>query len=64
MTRRTDRALPDIRLQRAYEDPGANDGYRVLVDRYWPRGRSRDALRLDEWARALRARALPDTDGS
>ena len=53
MTRRTDRALPDIRLQRAYEDPGANDGYRVLVDRYWPRGRSRDALRLDEWARDL-----------
>ena len=53
MTRRTDRALPDIRLQRAYEDPGANDGYRVLVDHYWPRGRSRDALKLDEWARDL-----------
>ena len=53
MTRPAHRAVPDIRLRRAYEDPGANDGYRVLVDRYWPRGRSRDALRLDEWARDL-----------
>lgn len=53
MTRPTHRDLPDIRLQRAYDDPGANDGYRVLVDRFWPRGRRRDALRLDEWARDL-----------
>ena len=53
MTRPVHRAEPDIRLQRAYDDPGAKDGYRVLVDRYWPRGRSRDALRLDEWARDL-----------
>ncbi|MCC6594946.1 MAG: DUF488 domain-containing protein, partial [Rhodanobacteraceae bacterium] len=27
----------DIVLQRAYEDPGARDGYRVLVDHFWPR---------------------------
>lgn len=53
MTRPAHRAVPDIRLRRAYDDPGANDGYRVLVDRYWPRGRSRDALKLDEWARDL-----------
>ena len=38
-----------IRLQRAYGDPGPGDGYRVLVDRVWPRGRSRETLRLDEW---------------
>lgn len=42
-----------IRLQRAYESPGPDDGYRVLVDRVWPRGRSREVLHLDEWARDL-----------
>jgi uncharacterized protein YeaO (DUF488 family) len=42
-----------VRLQRAYEDPSPDEGYRVLVDRVWPRGRSREALRLDEWARDL-----------
>jgi uncharacterized protein YeaO (DUF488 family) len=42
-----------ILLRRAYEPPRADDGYRVLVDRVWPRGRSRDELRLDEWARDL-----------
>lgn len=42
-----------VLLRRAYETPGPNDGYRVLVDRVWPRGRSRDQLRLDEWARDL-----------
>ncbi len=43
----------NLRLQRAYEDPQAGDGYRVLVDRVWPRGRSREQLKLDEWAREL-----------
>ena len=42
-----------VRLKRAYEAPAPGDGYRVLVDRVWPRGRSRDALQLDEWAREL-----------
>lgn len=42
-----------IRLQRAYEEPGPNDGYRVLVDHYWPRGRSKESLKLDEWAKDL-----------
>lgn len=43
----------DVRLQRAYEQPGPDDGYRVLVDRVWPRGVTREALRLDAWAREL-----------
>lgn len=43
----------DIVLQRAYEDPGAHDGYRVLVDHFWPRGRSKEVLRLDEWAKDI-----------
>ena len=42
-----------IAVQRAYDDSSEHDGYRVLVDRYWPRGRSKDALKLDEWARDL-----------
>lgn len=37
-----------IELKRAFDEPG-NDGYRVLVDRIWPRGVSREALRADEW---------------
>jgi uncharacterized protein YeaO (DUF488 family) len=44
---------PNVRLQRAYDDPGSDDGYRVLVDRVWPRGRTKEELRLDEWARDL-----------
>lgn len=43
----------EIALQRAYDAPGPHDGYRVLVDRFWPRGRSKDVLKLDEWARDL-----------
>jgi uncharacterized protein YeaO (DUF488 family) len=43
----------DVRLKRAYEPAAASDGYRVLIDRLWPRGISRDAARLDEWAREL-----------
>jgi uncharacterized protein YeaO (DUF488 family) len=42
-----------IRLQRAYEDPTPDDGYRLLVDRVWPRGRTKNELRLDAWARDL-----------
>jgi uncharacterized protein YeaO (DUF488 family) len=43
----------NIALKRAYEKPAAQDGYRVLVDALWPRGRSKRALALDEWAKAL-----------
>jgi uncharacterized protein YeaO (DUF488 family) len=43
----------NVRLQRAYDEPGADDGHRVLVDRVWPRGRTKDELQLDAWARDL-----------
>jgi uncharacterized protein YeaO (DUF488 family) len=43
----------DVRLKRAYEDAAAADGRRVLIDRIWPRGVSREQARLDEWAREL-----------
>jgi uncharacterized protein YeaO (DUF488 family) len=42
-----------IRLKRAYESPATSDGYRVLIDRLWPRGVSREKAQLDEWAREL-----------
>ncbi len=38
-----------ITLKRAYEDPSPEDGHRVLVDRLWPRGISKENARLDEW---------------
>jgi uncharacterized protein YeaO (DUF488 family) len=43
----------NIRLQRAYDEPTADDGHRVLVDRVWPRGRTKEHLRLDVWERDL-----------
>ncbi len=43
----------NVRLQRAYDEPGPDDGRRVLVDRVWPRGRTKEHLRLDAWERDL-----------
>ena len=42
-----------VRIRRAYEEPDHDDGSRVLVDRVWPRGRSREALRLAGWEREV-----------
>lgn len=43
----------DVRLKRAYEEAASADGYRVLVDRLWPRGVSRDRAALEQWEREL-----------
>lgn len=43
----------DVRLKRAYEPAARSDGYRVLIDRLWPRGVSKEQAQLDEWAREL-----------
>jgi len=42
-----------IFLKRAYEPPEPGDGYRVLVDRLWPRGRAKAGLKIDEWLKEL-----------
>jgi uncharacterized protein YeaO (DUF488 family) len=42
-----------VRIKRAYEQSSPEDGYRVLVDRLWPRGVKKEALRLDLWAKDL-----------
>ena len=36
-------------IKRAYAEPSEDDGYRVLVDRIWPRGLSREEIDIDEW---------------
>ncbi|MEU1777907.1 MULTISPECIES: DUF488 domain-containing protein [Streptomyces] len=41
----------DIRVRRVYEEPATADGSRVLVDRIWPRGLSKEAAALDEWCK-------------
>lgn len=38
-------------MKRVYDAPDASDGYRVLVDRLWPRGVSKERAELDEWAK-------------
>ena len=43
----------DVRLRRVYDEPGDQDGIRVLVDRRWPRGVSKSKADLDEWCKAV-----------
>jgi uncharacterized protein YeaO (DUF488 family) len=42
-----------VRLRRVYEEPTPDDGVRVLVDRVWPRGLTKAAVRLDEWVKDI-----------
>ncbi|WP_350016264.1 DUF488 domain-containing protein [Rhodanobacter sp. IGA1.0] len=42
-----------IAVKRVYEPAAATDGYRVLIDRLWPRGLKKDAVPLDLWAKEL-----------
>jgi uncharacterized protein YeaO (DUF488 family) len=49
---------PQVQLRRAYDSPRADDGQRVLVDRLWPRGLSRQRAQLDEWCKEV----APSTD--
>ena len=41
----------NIKLKRVYESPAKSDGKRVLVDRLWPRGLTKEAAKLDYWAK-------------
>jgi uncharacterized protein YeaO (DUF488 family) len=47
-----------IKLKRAYERPEADDGFRVLVDRLWPRGVSKTSAKVDLWLKEI----APSTD--
>lgn len=43
----------EFRIKRIYEDPAKSDGLRVLVDRLWPRGVSKERAKLDLWPKEL-----------
>ncbi|MFT3690003.1 DUF488 domain-containing protein [Paenirhodobacter sp.] len=42
-----------FRLKRAYDAPAPEDGRRILVDRLWPRGLSKEAARIDDWMKEI-----------
>ena len=42
-----------IKIKRAYEKPSKDDGYRILVDRLWPRGISKSKARIDLWLKEI-----------
>jgi hypothetical protein len=44
---------PEVRLRRVYDEPTDQDGIRILVDRVWPRGLSKERARIDEWCRQV-----------
>ena len=42
-----------VRIKRVYEDFSETDGYRVLVDKLWPRGMKKEWLKYDYWAKDI-----------
>jgi len=42
-----------VRLRRVYEEPSPEDGTRVLVDRLWPRGLTKEKAAVDEWVKGV-----------
>jgi len=42
-----------LTIKRIYEPAAASDGFRILVDRLWPRGISNDKARLDVWLKEI-----------
>jgi uncharacterized protein YeaO (DUF488 family) len=43
----------DVRVRRVYEQPSPDDGQRLLVDRIWPRGLSKEKARVDQWLKEV-----------
>jgi uncharacterized protein YeaO (DUF488 family) len=43
----------DIKIKRAYEQPDPDDGERILVDRLWPRGLSKQRAQIDLWMKEI-----------
>ena len=42
-----------VQVRRVYDDPAPGDGNRVLVDRIWPRGMTKEKAELDEWCKTI-----------
>lgn len=53
MAREWHRGVMAVRIKRIYEAPSSADGYRVLVDRLWPRGVSKQNANLDVWLKEI-----------
>lgn len=45
--------MTSIKIKRVYEDFEESDGYRILVDRLWPRGMKKENLHYDIWAKDI-----------
>ena len=45
--------MKPVAIKRIYEDASEKDGYRILVDRLWPRGVSKEEAKLDEWIKDI-----------
>ena len=45
--------MVNVKIKRVYEPEGESDGYRVLVDKLWPRGFSKESLHYDLWAKDI-----------
>jgi uncharacterized protein YeaO (DUF488 family) len=43
----------DIQLKRVYQAASQEDGYRLLVDRIWPRGLGKEEARIDDWMKEI-----------
>jgi uncharacterized protein YeaO (DUF488 family) len=43
----------NVKLKRAYEPPAADDGVRILIDRLWPRGISKERAAIDQWMKDI-----------
>nr|WP_319372427.1 DUF488 family protein [uncultured Methanobacterium sp.] len=42
-----------IQIKRAYQETNENDGFRILIDRLWPRGVSKEKLKIDLWIKEI-----------
>lgn len=50
---KTGRTMPKVKIKRVYDKPLKRDGFRILVDRFWPRGVTKADAAIDEWAKEL-----------
>jgi uncharacterized protein YeaO (DUF488 family) len=53
MARERKTSMSEIRLKRAYEQPAPEDGLRILVERLWPRGLTKDRAGIDLWMKEV-----------
>lgn len=49
----TMKSMVNVSIKRIYDEPSPQDGYRILVDRLWPRGVSKERAALDLWMKAI-----------